>query len=361
MDEREVLRTFRPATRRVQDPVSGTSVWLAGLVRDPRVDDGVVRFELAVTPQYDDKLRKALVEALVGSLRAEGVDLPIEPRVVEGEALQVEEPPVKGMSGPGVQGPAAEAPQPLPGVRHVIAVASGKGGVGKSTVASNLAVALARQGLAVGLLDADIYGPSAPTMLGVKGRPLVDAHSRIVPAMVHGVKVLSMGMVVEAHEPMIWRGPMVMGAIRQFLDEAAWAPLDVLLVDMPPGTGDAQLTLVQSVALSGAVIVTTPQQVALADAIRGIQMFRKLDVPLLGLVENMAYYLLPDGTKDFVFGEDGGVRTAAAYDLDVLGVLPLQSSVREAGDAGVPVVLRGGPEAAPFEALAAKVWSVLRD
>ncbi|MCB9680431.1 MAG: Mrp/NBP35 family ATP-binding protein [Alphaproteobacteria bacterium] len=339
MDDKTILRALRPAMSRVYDPVSGQSVWLAGMVRGPRIEGGALRFDLAVTPAHTPAQRQALVDALVGNLRAEGVDVAVTPRVVEEVPDAPPSPaPVRGMDGPGTRPRGGDDAIALDGVRHVVAVASGKGGVGKSTVAANLAVGLARLGYAAGLLDADVHGPSAPVMLGAHGRPMV-ADGRIVPPVAHGVRVLSMGMVVDPGQPMIWRGPMVMGAIRQLFADAVWAPLDVLVVDLPPGTGDAQLSLVQSVALSGAVVVTTPQDVALADAVRGIQMFRKLDVPLLGLVENMAWYELPDGSRDPVFGEGGGARTAAAYDTGLLAQLPLLSALRASGDAGVPAVL----------------------
>jgi ATP-binding protein involved in chromosome partitioning len=261
------------------------------------------------------------------------------------------------MSGPGM-GPHGGPIQkkPIEGVRYIVAVASGKGGVGKSTVASNLAVALARRGHSVGLLDADIYGPSVPTMMKVHDRPLADPSTRkILPIPSHGVRCLSMGMLVDPEEAMIWRGPMVMGAVRQFLQDADWTGTDYLLIDLPPGTGDAQLTLIQAVDLAGAIIVTTPQPVALADAIRGITMFRKLEVPLLGVIENMAYYELPDGTRDYVFGKDGGLHTAQRYDTELLGQIPLRSSVRQASDDGTPAALGTGPDADAFARLAARV------
>jgi ATP-binding protein involved in chromosome partitioning len=238
----------------------------------------------------------------------------------------------------------------------VIAVASGKGGVGKSTVSTNLAVALRRLGHAVGLLDADIYGPSVPIMMNVHVKPMLDQDTRrILPVVSYGVRCLSMGMLVDADEAMIWRGPMVMGALRQFLQEARWDGLDYLVVDLPPGTGDAQLTLIQAVDLAGAVVVTTPQEVALGDAIRGITMFRKLEVPLLGLVENMAYYELPDGTRDYVFGEGGGARVAQRFETDLLGQVPLRSAIRQGGDQGLPAALGQGPDAEVFLQIAKQI------
>jgi ATP-binding protein involved in chromosome partitioning len=242
-------------------------------------------------------------------------------------------------------------------VRHVIAVASGKGGVGKSTVSTNVAVALRREGYSVGLLDADVYGPSIPTMMNVSSRPMVDEAQRILPVPAYGVRCLSMGMLVESHEAMIWRGPMVMGVIRQFLQDTLWGELDFLIIDLPPGTGDTQLTLIQAVDLAGAVIVTTPQKVALDDAVRGISMFRKLDVPLLGVVENMAYYPLPDGERDYVFGRDGGRRVAEQFETVLLGSIPLQTRIRRAGDDGLPAALGEDEAAESFRDIARQIAS----
>jgi len=226
----------------------------------------------------------------------------------------------------------------LPGVGKIIAVASGKGGVGKSTVAANLALGLAALGLKVGLLDADIYGPSVPRLLGLKGKP--DVEGRIMqPLQSWGLKVMSIGFLVEEETPMIWRGPMVMSAISQMLKEVAWAPLDILVVDMPPGTGDAQLTMAQQVPLAGAVIVSTPQDLALIDARRGIAMFEKVNVPVLGVVENMSYFLCPEcGTRSDIFGHGGARHEAQRLKVPFLGEVPLHMSIRETSDAGRPIV-----------------------
>lgn len=349
------------AATRVRDPISGRSVWLAKMVRDPRFDGTTLSVELAFGPDHGAQDRHGIEAAFKANLEALGFEGPVELRRTE-----VKPPPaaprdkVPGMSGGGVQphgGPIQK--MRLPGIRHIVAVASGKGGVGKSTVATNLAVALARQGLQVGLMDADVYGPSLPIMMNVTNRPMVDEQRRIVPPLSYGVRCLSAGLLVAEHEAIIWRGPMVMNLIRQFLQQTAWGELDVLVVDLPPGTGDAQLTLIQAVELSGAVIVTTPQDVALADAIRGITMFRKLDVPLLGLVENMAWYALPDGTRDYVFGEGGGVRCAEQHETEVLAQVPLQTALRRSGDQGLPAALGDGPVADAFGGLAARVWEKL--
>jgi len=230
-------------------------------------------------------------------------------------------------------------------VTHVIAVASGKGGVGKSTVATNLAVALSESGFKVGLMDSDIYGPSLPMMMNVQGNPVANAEKKILPLMSYGVKCMSIGFLAPSREPIIWRGPMVMGVVRQFLHDVAWAPLDYLIVDLPPGTGDAQLTMIQGTPIAGAVIVTTPQDVALLDAMRGVEMFRKLDVPVLGVVENMSWFSLPGGDRAYPFGKDGGVGMAAEYGVPLLGQVPLETSVREGGDKGAPAVLESSGEA----------------
>jgi len=230
--------------------------------------------------------------------------------------------------------------------RNTIAISSGKGGVGKSTVAANLAVALAQMGAGVGLLDADIYGPNIPLMMGVDKLPRV-AGDKITPALAYGVRLMSMAFMVDPDQPIIWRGPMIHSAIRQFLTEVDWGQLDYLIIDLPPGTGDAQLTLAQSVPLTGAVIVTTPQEVALADALKGLRMFEKLEVPILGIVENMGPYTDPKtGQKIVFFGEGGGQRMAQRLKVPFLGSVPLDPNVREGGDAGKPIVINKSDAAA---------------
>lgn len=234
----------------------------------------------------------------------------------------------------------------VPGVAHVIAVASGKGGVGKSTVAVNLAVALAQDGARVGLLDADVYGPSAPLMTGAFDGPRTTPDSKLVPLIAHGVKVMSVGFLVPPDQPIIWRGPMVSSLLRQFLYEVRWGELDYLVIDLPPGTGDIQLTLAQSIPLSGSVIVTTPQDVALADVIRGVEMFRKLNVPILGVIENMSYFCCPNcGTRSEIFSHGGGDRTSQRLGVPFLGEIPLSAFIREGGDRGEPAVTSSEPEA----------------
>ena len=355
------LSLLEPAATRVRDPVSGRSVWLARIVRNARLEDGKLRFDLVFTSDHDREARRTIERELEARIRQLGFDGPVMAFAkLDKAAPKPGGDKVRGMSGPGMAphgGPVVK--QRVEGVAHVVCVASGKGGVGKSTVATNLACAMAKAGYRVGLLDADVYGPSLPRMMNVSSRPMVDDDKRILPVESYGVRCLSVGLLVEEEEAIIWRGPMVMNLIRQFLQQARWGELDVLLVDLPPGTGDAQLTLIQAVQIAGAVIVTTPQPVALADAVRGITMFRKLDVPLLGLIENMAYYELPDGTRDFVFGEGGGIRAAQRYETEVLAQIPLRTRLREAGDDGLPAALGEGPEAAYFAQAAARLASQL--
>ncbi|MDN2580866.1 Mrp/NBP35 family ATP-binding protein [Aquibium sp. ELW1220] len=258
--------------------------------------------------------------------------------------------------------PAPASRQPgkrgVPGVSAIIAVASGKGGVGKSTTAVNLALGLATFGMKVGILDADIYGPSLPRLMGLTGKPETVDGKVLKPMERYGLKVMSMGFLVEEETPMIWRGPMVMSALTQMLREVAWGDLDVLVVDMPPGTGDAQLTMAQQVPLAGAVIVSTPQDLALIDARKGLNMFRKVDVPLLGIVENMSYFVAPDtGTRYDIFGHGGARREAERLGVPFLGEVPLEMAIRESSDAGAPVVVSqpDGPHAKVYRDIAARV------
>jgi ATP-binding protein involved in chromosome partitioning len=259
------------------------------------------------------------------------------------------------------RGPAGPGPMLLSDVRAIIAVASGKGGVGKSTTAVNLAVALAADGLKVGLLDADIYGPSLPQMLGTRERPRSEGQ-RITPLSRWGLKAMSIGFLVEEETPMIWRGPMVMGALEQMLRDVAWGELDVLVVDMPPGTGDAQLTMSQRVPLAGAVIVSTPQDIALLDARKGLNMFRKVDVPVLGVIENMSYHVCSNcGHVEHIFSHGGARAEAERMGTDFLGELPLHIAIRETSDGGRPIVVSApdSEHAKAYRAIADKVWAKL--
>ena len=257
--------------------------------------------------------------------------------------------------------PAPPTPDDIPGVTHVIAVSSAKGGVGKSTVSLNLALALSALGRRVGLLDIDVYGPSLPTLLNMDARPDATDDKRIVPHEKLGLKVMSMGFIVDRDKAMIWRGPIVTSAINQLLHDVEWAPLDILVLDMPPGTGDAQLTIAQRVKLSGAVIVSTPQELALADVRRGISMYERMETPVLGVVENMAYFEDPAGARHFIFGEGGARRTAEAADAPFLGEIPIFPELRAASDAGKPLIAEApdGPAVQCFAEIARRVDAAL--
>jgi len=250
----------------------------------------------------------------------------------------------------------------LPGVKYIVAVASGKGGVGKSTTAANLAVAFARLGKKVAMFDADIFGPSMPRMLGLAGRKPSSDGKKVFPLENHGVKVMSIGFMIAEDNPIVWRGPMVMGALEQMLRDVEWGELDVMVVDMPPGTGDTQLTMSQRVPLAGAVIVSTPQDIALLDARKGLNMFRKVEVPILGIVENMSYYVCPKcGNRDHIFDHGGAHRTADELGADFLGEIPLELKIRLTSDAGTPIVAAepDSPQAQAYMTIAERVWGKL--
>ncbi len=318
-----------------------------GFVRgvEIRGTDAVVEMEIAT--QND-----TAVERIRGDVRETLTALPeIESATIK---LHVEKPELPHARA---QKAVARDPNLIPEVRHVVAVASGKGGVGKSTVSANLAVSLAALGHRVGLLDADIYGPSMPLMFGITDKPAMQGE-KLLPFECHGVKVMSLGVILDTDTPVIWRGPMVMRALEQLLGDVAWGALDYLIVDMPPGTGDAQLTLSQKVPLAGAVIVTTPQDVALIDARKGLAMFRKVQVPVVGLVENMSMFVCPHcGESTPVFKHGGGERTAKVLQTRFLGAIPLDPAIVEGGDSGVPIAVAqpDGSHAAAFRAIAEAV------
>ncbi|AZO09963.1 MULTISPECIES: Mrp/NBP35 family ATP-binding protein [unclassified Mesorhizobium] len=305
------------------------------------------------------------VVALTAEKKGGGMEAPVPPR----QSSQAAPPRPAAPAAPQRAVPQAPASQShgkrgVPGIDAIIAVASGKGGVGKSTTAVNLALGLAANGLKVGVLDADIYGPSMPRLLNIRGRPQTVDGKILKPMQNYGLKVMSMGFLVDEETPMIWRGPMVMSALTQMLREVEWGQLDVLVVDMPPGTGDAQLTMAQQVPLAGAVIVSTPQDLALIDARKGLNMFKKVDVPLLGIVENMSYFLAPDTGKRYdIFGHGGARREAERLGVTFLGEVPLEMGIRESSDAGAPVVASKpeGAEARIYRDIASKVWNRVQE
>jgi len=272
-------------------------------------------------------------------------------------------PPQGPRAAPARGAPRGEALQGIPGVEAIIAVASGKGGVGKSTTAVNLALGLSALGLKVGILDADIYGPSLPKLLAIRERPQIIGGTRLKPIMRYGLTVMSIGFLIDEETAMIWRGPMVISALTQMLREVEWGTIDVMVVDMPPGTGDAQLTMAQQVPLKGAVIVSTPQDLALIDARRGVSMFKRVNVPVLGVVENMSYFLCPQcGTRSDIFGHGGARHEAQRLGVPFLGEVPLDMAIREKSDAGLPVVATepDGPHAQIYREIAAKVRDQLK-
>jgi ATP-binding protein involved in chromosome partitioning len=321
------------ALSQVQEPELHRDLVSLNMVRNVKIDTGKVSFTLVLTTpacplrtQIEQEARQA-VAVLPG---VESVEIKMDSNV-----------PSDGR---------ARGLLHLP-IRNAIAVGSGKGGVGKTTVAVNIAISLAQSGARVGLLDADIYGPNVPIMVGVNRLPPMKG-DKLMPALVYGIEVMSIGFLVRAEQPLVWRGPMLHTAIRQFLTDVAWGELDYLIVDLPPGTGDAALSLAQSLPLSGGIIVTLPQQVSLDDARRGLEMFRQLNVPVLGIVENMSYLELPDGTRMSIFGTGGGERLAEEANVPFIGSIPLEQSVREGGDTGKPVVV-ASPESSAARALLA--------
>jgi len=345
--------TVIAALRGLRDPETGRDPVSLGWIAGVSLADGTVTVALEVPPARASALEPLCREAETRVVALSGVSAA---RVV----LTAQRPAPAGGGGQAAGGRSAGKGTGIapPGVRHIIAVASGKGGVGKSTTAANLALALADQGLRVGLFDADIYGPSMPRMLGLAGsRPQV-VNDRLQPLRAHGLSVMSIGFLIEEDEPVVWRGPMVMGALEQLLRDVDWGDLDVMVVDMPPGTGDTQLTMSQRVTLAGAVIVSTPQDIALLDARKGLAMFRRVNVPILGLIENMSYHVCSNcGHREEVFAHGGARRTAEEMDCLFLGDIPLDIRIREQADAGRPIVVAepDGPHAAAYRAIAARV------
>src|SRR5690349_3508936 len=346
----------------VVNPRTGADVVSSEMVRDVATTTaGRVRLTIRLTPDDPATLVRDVREAL------ERVDGVADVRVDVKDASEADSPASSNAPPPGggartlpvmnptpAQAPRPSAPTPVayPHLGRILAVSSGKGGVGKSTVATNLAIALAASGARVGLMDADVYGPNVPRMMGVNAPPPV-VNEKIIPLQAHGVKVISLGFLIERDQPAIWRGPIVMKIVTQFLRDVAWGQLDYFLVDMPPGTGDAQLSLVQATHVHGAIIVTTPQDVATGDALRGAKMFQRVDVPVLGIVENMSWFECPHcGKPTAIFGTGGGKRLADELELPLLGEIPLDARVHEGADRGLPIVV-AEPESSASRALRA--------
>ena len=349
---------IRDALRRIADPDRQKDIVSLDMVSGLTVKDGHVAFAIEVEPERGPRLeplRKAAEKAVFDLPGVLSVTAVLTAHRRGQAAASAERPGAPGGGPAGRPGKIA-----VPGVRAIVAVASGKGGVGKSTTATNLAVALAAQGQRVGMLDADIYGPSQPRMMGMAGRrPQARSDKILIPLENYGVKCMSIGFMLPEDTPMIWRGPMVTGAIKQMLREVEWGELDILVCDLPPGTGDTQLTMAQDVPLTGAVIVSTPQDIALLDARKGLNMFRKVDVPVLGILENMSYFLCPHcGERSDIFTHGGARREAERLGIEFLGEVPLDMAIRETSDDGRPIAITqpDSAHAKTYRAIAGRVW-----
>lgn len=336
---------IREALRQVRYPGFSRDIVSFGLVKDVKVEPGqvTVKIEIATRdPKVPEQIFRdahAVLDTVpdIGSVKID---------------IDIKDAPATSGAGGGV------GKSSIPGVKKIIAVASGKGGVGKSTVSANLAVALAATGAKVGLCDCDLYGPSVAQMFGTAERPMANESDEIIPIEAHGLKLMSMGFLLEDRSPVIVRGPMATRYTQQFLRQVAWGDLDYLVLDLPPGTGDIQLTIVQTVSVDGTVIVTTPQEVALIDARKAVTMFAKVNVPILGLVENMSWFEADDGKRYYLFGKEGGIREAATLNVPVLGQIPIDIETRERGDSGAPVALVPAQQSkvsAAFHDIAAKI------
>ncbi|ETX16233.1 sodium:proton antiporter [Roseivivax halodurans JCM 10272] len=338
------------ALKEITDPVSGSDVVSAGIIRALTVEGGSVRFVLEIDPAKAEAYKPVRDEC---EAAVKGLDGAETVSVVMTAHQQKAPPDLKGAQKPKPQGP-----QKVAGIDRVIAVASGKGGVGKSTVSANLACALAAEGRRVGLLDADVYGPSQPRMLGVSGKPASPDGKTILPLRNYGVTMMSIGLMTNEREAVVWRGPMLMGALQQMMNQVQWGALDVLIVDLPPGTGDVAMTLAQKYVLDGAVVVSTPQDVALLDARKGIDMFAKLGTPIFGLIENMSTHICSNcGHEEHIFGHGGVAKEAQEMRVPLLAEIPLHLDIRTASDGGAPIVVSKpeSPQAQAFRDLARKL------
>ena len=336
----------------IQNPATGTDLVASDIVRALNVDAGKVRFVMEVDPAHSqamEPVRLAAVEAIEAIAGAGNVSA-----LLTAHSAPKPPPDLKIGGHPKPQ----QGPMKVPGVEAILAVASGKGGVGKSTVSANLAVALAAEGKRVGLLDADVYGPSQPRMLGISGRPASPDGKTILPLRNHGVTLMSIGLMTKEDEAVVWRGPMLMGALQQMLGQVQWGGLDVLIVDLPPGTGDVQMTLAQKAEVTGAIVVSTPQDIALLDARKALNMFDKMGVKVFGMIENMSTFICPScGHEEHIFGHGGAKADAERFDIPFLGEIPLNLDIRLASDGGAPIVASkpDSPQAEAFRVIARKL------
>lgn len=339
--------------KQIADPATGKDIVTAGLVRALTVEDGGVRFVLEIDPARAEAMEPVRAEAEARIKALEGIAQVSAMMTAHSHKAP---PPDLGTAKKAEP----QGPQAVPGVARIVAIASGKGGVGKSTVSANLACALAAEGRRVGLLDADVYGPSQPRMLGVSGRPASPDGKTILPMRNHGVTMMSMGLMTNDDQAVVWRGPMLMGALQQMMLQVQWGALDVLLIDLPPGTGDVQLTLTQKFAVDGAIIVSTPQDVALMDARKGIDMFNQMKTPILGMIENMSTHICSNcGHEEHVFGHGGVSAEAAKLNVPLLAEIPLHLDIRLAADGGAPIVVSkpDSVQAAAFRSVASDLIS----
>jgi ATP-binding protein involved in chromosome partitioning len=357
LSEEQVLNSLK----KVCDPESGADIVTLGIVSGIMIKDGNVGFSIEVDPERGHNLESMRKEAEVAVHELKGV-LSVTAVLTAHSNSKGQQQPGSDKKSSSSQSTTGKARELAPGVKTIIAVASGKGGVGKSTTAINLAMSFSSLGLSVGILDADIYGPSLPRMMGITEKPESTDGKILQPIVKFGIKCMSIGFLVPEDSPTIWRGPMVMSALEQMLRDVNWGELDIMVVDMPPGTGDAQLTISQRVPLAGAVIVSTPQDIALIDARKGLNMFRKVDVPVLGIIENMSMFICPScGEKSDIFGHGGAKTEASILDVDFLGEIPLHMDIRKTSDAGSPIVIQSpeGVHAAIYRDIAEMVWKKL--